>query len=330
MKWQGAKVLVTGGDGFIGSHLVERLIDLGACVRALVIYNSSNSWGWLDTIDKEKLNQVQVITGDIRDPHHVQELVKDVGIVFHLAALIAIPYSYHAPDSYLETNVKGTMNLMQAARNSNVRHIIHTSTSEVYGTAQFVPITELHPLVGQSPYSASKIAADQFAISFHRSFGLPVTILRPFNTFGPRQSARAIIPTIITQALSGKRMIHVGNISPTRDFTYVTDTVEGFIKAAEHYDSIGEIINLGTNSEISIGALVEKIKFMMHDCFDIALDESRLRPEASEVERLWSDNSKAKDLIEWEPTVSFENGLALTVEWFRNNLHFYKKDIYTI
>ena len=234
MNWNGKKVLVTGSDGFIGSHLVERLLELGADVRPLVLYNSFNSWGWLDTIDREKLQNVEVIAGDIRDPHHVQEIVRDIDVVFHLAALIAIPYSYHSPDSYMETNVKGTLNILQAARLHPVEQIIHTSTSEVYGTAQFVPITEEHPLVGQSPYSASKIAADQFAVSFYRSFDLPVTIVRPFNTYGPRQSARAIIPTVISQALSGKKTIPIGNVRPTRDFTFVSDTVEGFIKAAEH------------------------------------------------------------------------------------------------
>jgi len=330
MKWLGKKVLVTGSDGFIGSHLVERLVNLGANVRALVLYNSFNSWGWLDTIEKEKLEHVEIIAGDIRDPHHVEELVKDVEIVFHLAALIAIPYSYHAPDSYLETNVKGTLNVLQAARKCSVRRVIHTSTSEVYGNAQFVPITEEHPLVGQSPYAASKIAADQFAISFHRSFDLPVSIVRPFNTYGPRQSARAIIPTIISQALSGKKVIHIGNVRPTRDFTYVADTVEGFIKAAECEESIGKTLNLGSNSEISIGALVDRIRNLMNYSFAIAINDSRLRPEKSEVDRLWSDNAKSKTIMAWEPKVSLESGLEQTIEWFRKNGHLYKENLYNI
>lgn len=330
MNWNGKKVFVTGSDGFIGSHLVERLAELGADVRALVLYNSFNTRGWLDTLESDKLKNVEVIAGDIRDPHHVREMVKDIDMVFHLASLIAIPYSYHAPDSYMETNVKGTLNILQAARNHNVEQLIHTSTSEVYGTAQFVPITEEHPLVGQSPYAASKIAADQFAISFHRSFGLPVTIVRPFNTYGPRQSARAVIPTIISQALSGKKTIALGNVSPTRDFTYVSDTVEGFIRAAEHKDSIGKVFNLGSNSEISIGDLAGKISSLMDHCFEIALDKVRLRPEKSEVDRLWSDNSKAKSVLKWEPAVSLERGLALTIEWAGKNRHLYKENLYNI
>lgn len=330
MNWTGKKILVTGSDGFIGSHLLERLVELGATVRALVLYNSFNSWGWLDTLDTEIRENVEIVAGDIRDPHHVQEMVKDVDVVFHLASLIAIPYSYHAPDSYLETNVKGTLNLLQAARNSSVERIIHTSTSEVYGTAQFVPITEEHPLVGQSPYAASKIAADQFAISFHRSFDLPVTIVRPFNTYGPRQSARAIIPTIISQALSGKKLIHIGNVRPTRDFTYVSDTVEGFVKAAEHEETIGKTINLGSNSEISIGDLASKIKGLLNNSFEIAFDETRFRPEKSEVDRLRSDNSKAGTIMKWRPTVPLEKGLELTIEWFRKNRHLYKENLYTI
>lgn len=330
MNWNGKKVLVTGSDGFIGSHLVERLLELGADVRALVLYNSFNAWGWLDTIDRDKLKNVEVVAGDIRDPHHAGEIVRDREILFHLAALIAIPYSYHAPDSYLKTNVKGTLNMLQAARKCGVKHFIHTSTSEVYGTAQFVPITEEHPLVGQSPYAASKIAADQFAVSFHRSFELPVTIVRPFNTYGPRQSARAIIPTVISQALSGKKTISTGNVRPTRDFTFVSDTVEGFIKAAEHEDSVGKTLNLGSNSEISIEALVKKIGNLMNNSIEIVLDKGRLRPDKSEVDRLWSDNSKAKSILKWEPTISLEEGLELTIEWFRKNRHLYKENLYNI
>lgn len=330
MNWQGKRTLVTGSDGFIGSHLVERLAELGSDVRALVLYNSFNSWGWLDTIEREKLGRVEIVAGDIRDPHRVQELCKDVEIVFHLAALIAIPYSYYSPDSYMDTNVKGTLNVLQAARIQAVEQIIHTSTSEVYGTAQFVPITEEHPLVGQSPYSASKIAADQFAVSFHRSFDLPVSIVRPFNTYGPRQSARAIIPTIITQAFSEEKSIHIGNIRPTRDFTYVKDTVEGFIRAAEHKESIGKTINLGANSEISIGELVEKIRGLMNNSFEIVADKARFRPEKSEVDRLMADNSKAKEILKWEPTVPLDKGLELTIEWFRLNSKLYKENLYTI
>jgi dTDP-glucose 4,6-dehydratase len=330
MNWPGKKVLVTGSDGFIGSHLVERLSELGANVRALVLYNSFNSWGWLDTVDSEKLKNVEVIAGDIRDPHDVQEMVRDIEIVFHLAALIAIPYSYRSPDSYVDTNVKGTLNILQAARKCSVEQIVHTSTSEVYGTAQFVPITEEHPLVGQSPYSASKIAADQFAVSFHRSFDLPVTIIRPFNTYGPRQSARAVIPTVISQALSGKKVVHIGNVRPTRDLTYVADTVEGFVKAAEHKDTIGKTINLGSNSEISIGDLAEKISSLMDHSFEIAVDKERFRPERSEVDRLWSDNSKAGRIMRWEPTIPLEKGLELTIEWFKKNGHLYKENLYNI
>ena len=296
----------------------------------MVLYNSFNSWGWLDTVDREKLKNVEVIAGDIRDPHDVQEMVRDIEIVFHLAALIAIPYSYRSPDSYVDTNVKGTLNILQAARKCSVEQIIHTSTSEVYGTAQFVPITEEHPLVGQSPYSASKIAADQFAVSFHRSFDLPVTIIRPFNTYGPRQSARAIIPTVISQALSGKKVVHIGNVRPTRDLTYVADTVEGFVKAAEHKDTIGKTINLGSNSEISIGDLAEKISSLMDHSFEIAVDKERFRPERSEVDRLWSDNSKAGRIMKWGPTIPLEKGLELTIEWFRKNGHLYKENLYNI
>lgn len=330
MKWRGKKVLLTGSDGFIGSHLLERLVELGADVRAMVLYNSFNSWGWLDTIEKSRLADVEIVAGDIRDAHRVQEFAKDIEIVFHLAALIAIPYSYHSPDSYVETNVRGTLNVLQAARKADVMRFIHTSTSEVYGTARFVPITEEHPIVGQSPYSASKIAADQLAVSFHRSFELPVSIVRPFNTYGPRQSARAIIPAVVTQALSGQKTIHVGNLRPTRDFTYVKDTVEGFIRAAEHDEVVGTILNLGSNSEISMESLIGKIRTLMNECFEIAVDKDRLRPETSEVDRLRSDNSKAKALIGWEPTVSLDRGLEMTIDWFRDHMHLYKENCYNI
>jgi NAD dependent epimerase/dehydratase len=330
MTWQGKKVLITGSDGFIGSHLAERLVELGASVRAMVLYNSFNSWGWLDRVEQDKREHLEIVAADIRDPYRIQDLMNTVEIVFHLAALIAIPYSYRSPDSYIDTNVKGTVNVLQAAKHCGVKRVIHTSTSEVYGTAQFVPITEEHPLVGQSPYAASKIAADQFAVSFHRSFDLPVTIVRPFNTYGPRQSARAIIPTVITQALSGKKVIHIGNTRPTRDFTYVTDTAEGLIKAAEHEEAIGKTLNLGSNSEISIGALVDKIRNLMDNSFETGFDESRLRPERSEVDRLRSDNGRAKALIQWQPSIPLEQGLDLTIAWFRKNRHLYKENIYNI
>lgn len=330
------KILVTGADGFIGSHLTEALIRQGRNVRAFVFYNSFNSWGWLDRAPKDIRDNLDVFAGDIRDPHGVKEAMKGCDAVLHLAALIAIPYSYHSPDTYVDTNVKGTLNVLQAARELGVRRGIHTSTSEVYGTARFVPITEAHPLQGQSPYSATKIAADQLAYSFYASFGLPVVIVRPFNTYGPRQSARAVIPTIITQIASGQRQIKLGAVSPTRDFSYVQDTVAGFIAALNSDQGLGEVVNFGSNFEISIGDTARLIAETMNTEIEIVTDEARLRPENSEVERLWADNTKAKQLFGWQPAYSsregFKRGLAETAEWFQDpaNLVSYKADRYNI
>ena len=329
-------LLVTGSDGFIGSHLTESLVRAGYNVRAFVLYNSFNSWGWLDRSPKEILENLDVFAGDIRDPNGVKEAMKGCDAVLHLAALIAIPYSYHSPDTYVDTNVKGTLNVLQAARDLGVGRVVHTSTSEVYGTAKFVPITEEHPLQGQSPYSATKIAADQLAYSFYASFGLPVAIARPFNTYGPRQSARAVIPTIITQIANGQRQIKLGAISPTRDFNYVKDTVAGFTAALNSERGVGEVINFGSNFEISIGDTAHLIAEAMNTEIEIVTDEVRLRPEKSEVNRLWADNSKAKRLLDWEPTYGgregFKRGLAETAEWFMNpaNLAGYKSDRYNI
>lgn len=330
------KVLVTGADGFIGSHLIEALVNSGHDVRAFVLYNSFNSWGWLDHSSKTVRKNLDVFAGDIRDPNGVRTAMKDCDAVLHLAALIAIPYSYHSPDTYVDTNVKGTLNVLQAARDLGVKRVIHTSTSEVYGTARFVPITEEHPLQGQSPYSASKIGADQLAYSFYASFNLPVVIARPFNTYGPRQSARAVIPTIITQVANGQRQIKLGAVSPTRDFNFVKDTVAGFIAALEGNGGLGEVINFGSNFEISIGDTVQLIAEVMNKEIEIVTDETRLRPENSEVERLWADNSKAKQLLNWQPAYGgregFMRGLTETAEWFLNpaNLAAYKADRYNI
>ena len=330
------RILITGADGFIGSHLTEALIRQGHDVRAFVLYNSFNSWGWLDHCDDEVKGKFEVFTGDIRDPHGVKEAMKGCDAVLHLAALIAIPYSYHSPDTYVDTNIKGTLNLLQAARELGVQRVIHTSTSEVYGTARFVPITEEHPLQGQSPYSATKIAADQLAYSFYASFGLPVVIVRPFNTYGPRQSARAVIPTIITQIASGQRQIKLGAVSPTRDFNFVQDTVAGFIAALNSDQGLGEVVNFGSNFEISIGDTARLIAETMNAEIEIITDEARLRPENSEVERLWADNTKAKQLFGWQPTYGgyegFKQGLAETATWFKNpaNLTSYKTDRYNI
>lgn len=330
------KILVTGADGFIGSHLTEELVRQGYSVKAFVLYNSFNSWGWLDRSPKEILDNLDVFAGDIRDPNGVKEAMKGCDGVLHLAALIAIPYSYHSPDTYVDTNVKGTLNVLQAARELGVGRVVHTSTSEVYGTAKFVPITEDHPLQGQSPYSATKIAADQLAYSFYASFGLPVVIARPFNTYGPRQSARAVIPTIITQIASGQRQIKLGAISPTRDFNYVKDTVAGFIAALTSDRGVGEVINFGSNFEISIGDTAHLIAEAMNAEIEIVTDEVRLRPEKSEVNRLWADNSKAKGLLDWEPAYGgregFKRGLAETAEWFMMsaNMAGYKSDRYNI
>lgn len=330
------KVLVTGADGFIGSHLTEALVRRGYRVRAFVQYNSFNSWGWLDQCSADVAGCFEVFAGDIRDPNGVKEAMKDCESVMHLAALIAIPFSYHSPDTYVETNVKGTLNVLQAARSLGVRRVIHTSTSEVYGTARFVPITEEHPLQGQSPYSATKIAADQLAYSFFASFGLPVVIARPFNTYGPRQSARAVIPTIITQIANGQRQIKLGAVSPTRDFNYVQDTVAGFIAALKSDKGLGEVVNFGSNFEISIGDTARAIASAMNAEIEIVTDEMRLRPEKSEVERLWADNAKAHELFGWQPTYGgldgFKSGLKKTAEWFvqSNNLSAYKSHVYNL
>jgi len=329
-------VIITGADGFIGSHLTETLVRKGYHIRAFVQYNSFNSWGWLDNCAQEVKGKFEVFAGDIRDPHGVKQAMKGCDTVLHLAALIAIPYSYHSPDTYIDTNIKGTLNVLQAARELGVKRIVHTSTSEVYGTARFVPITEDHPLQGQSPYSASKIGADQLAFSFYSSFGLPVVIARPFNTYGPRQSARAVIPTIITQIANGQRKIKLGAVSPTRDFNYVQDTVAGFNAAMNSENGLGEVVNFGSNFEISIGDTARLIAEVMKSEIEIITDEDRLRPDNSEVERLWADNTKAQQLFGWQPSYGgrdgFKRGLAETVAWFMNpvNLASYKSDIYNI
>lgn len=328
----GKKVLVTGADGFIGSHLVEALLSEGCQVRAFVYYNSFNSWGWLDTFSKEMLSKVEVFTGDIRDPNGVREAMKEIDIVFHLAALIAIPFSYHSPDSYVDTNIKGTLNVLQAARSTCCEKVLVTSTSEVYGTALYVPIDEKHPFQGQSPYSASKIGADRMAESFYRSFNLPVTIVRPFNTYGPRQSARAVIPTIITQLLSGKTQIKLGSIHPTRDFNFVKDTVAGFISIAKSERTVGEEINIATENEISVGELANELIKQINPEATIITDDTRLRPEKSEVERLLGSNKKICALTDWRPKYNLSNGIAETIEWFRkseNNCR-YKSEIYNV
>ena len=331
-----ASILITGADGFIGSHLTEALVRAGHKVRAFVLYNSFNSWGWLDHCAQDVKGKFEIFSGDIRDPHGVKEAMKGCDVVLHLAALIAIPYSYHSPDTYIDTNIKGTLNVLQAARELGVHRVVHTSTSEVYGTARFVPITEEHPLQGQSPYSATKIAADQLAYSFYASFGLPVVIARPFNTYGPRQSARAVIPTIITQIANGKRQIKLGAVSPTRDFNFVQDTVAGFIASMNSDKGLGEVVNFGSNFEISIGDTVKLIAEVMKADIEIITDENRLRPENSEVERLWADNTKAKELFGWQPSYAgregFNRGLAETAEWFMDpaNLARYKSDIYNL
>ena len=330
------RILITGADGFIGSHLTEALIRQGYNVRTFVLYNSFSSWGWLDHCGEDVEGKFEVFAGDIRDPHGVKEAMRGCDAVLHLAALIAIPYSYHSPDTYVDTNIKGTLNILQAARELNVRRVIHTSTSEVYGTARFVPITEDHPLQGQSPYSASKIGADQLAYSFFASFDLPVVIARPFNTYGPRQSARAVIPTIITQIASGQRQIKLGTVSPTRDFNFVQDTVAGFIAALNSEQGLGEVVNFGSNFEISIGETAQLIAEAMNAEIEIITDEARMRPENSEVERLWADNTKARRLFGWQPDYGgregFKRGLAETAEWFMNpaNLTGYKADRYNI
>ncbi len=330
------KVLVTGADGFIGSHLTEALVRSGYEVRAFVFYNSFNTWGWLDRCSADVNGHFDVFAGDVRDPNGVRKAMQGCDAVLHLAALIAIPYSYHSPDTYVDTNIKGTLNIVQAARDLGVRRVVQTSTSEVYGTARFVPITEEHPLQGQSPYSASKIGADQIAMSFHASFGTPVTLLRPFNTYGPRQSARAVIPTIITQIANGERAIRLGAVHPTRDFNFVADTVAGFIAALDAERAVGEVINLGSNFEISIGDTAQAIAEVMGVDITLVTDDQRLRPEKSEVERLWASNAKARDLLGWQPAYGgldgFHRGLAETVAWFRDpaNLAAYKSHLYNV
>ena len=325
-----SKVLVTGSDGFIGSHVVEELVKKGYEVKAFVYYNSFNNWGWLDTLPKDVMDHVEVFAGDVRDPNGVREAMKGCDAVFHLAALIAIPFSYHSPDAYVDTNIKGTLNILQAARDLGTKRILVTSTSEVYGTAQYVPIDEKHPYQGQSPYSATKIGADRLAESFYRSFDLPVTIVRPFNTFGPRQSARAVIPTIITQLLAGKEEIKLGSLTPTRDFNYVKDTAAGFIAMYESDKTIGQEINIATQKEISIGQLAEELIRQINPNAKIICDEDRLRPEKSEVNRLLGANAKILELTDWKPRYTFEEGLAETIEFLRHNLDKYKVDIYNI
>lgn len=324
------KVLVTGAGGFIGSHLTESLLEAGYEVRAFTHYNSVNSWGWLDRLDKNKLKDLDVFCGDIRDPNGVRVAMEGVEQVFHLAALIAIPFSYHSPDSYVDTNIKGTLNILQAAKSLNTGKVLITSTSEVYGTAKYVPIDEKHPFQGQSPYSATKIGADRLAESFYRSFQVPVSIVRPFNTYGPRQSARAVIPTIITQLLNGKEEIKLGSLSPTRDFNYVKDTVKGFIEIARSDKTVGEEINIATQKEISIGEMAEELIKQINPNARIVCDEQRLRPEKSEVNRLLGSNEKIRTLTDWTPQYSFGEGLAETIDFFRGNLEKYKTDIYNI
>ena len=329
------KVLVTGSEGFIGSHLTEELLRQGHEVRAFILYNSFNSWGWLEDLPKNFKKNLDVFMGDIRDPNGVREAVIGCDSIIHLAALIAIPFSYHSPDSYIDTNIKGTLNIIQAAKELDIK-VIHTSTSEVYGTADYIPINEDHPLKGQSPYSASKIGADQIAMSFYNSFDTKVSIIRPFNTFGPRQSARAVIPTIITQILNGEREIKLGSLHPTRDFTYVDDTVSGFVCALNNDSGIGKVINLGSGFEISIGDTVKKISKLCGAEIDVVSDSSRQRPEKSEVDRLFADNTKAKKLFDWTSSSSseegFEAGLEKTIKWLsvKENLQKYKSDVYNI
>ena len=324
------KILVTGADGFIGSHLVEELVKKGNKVKAFVFYNSFNSWGWLDTFPKAILNEIEVFAGDIRDPNGVREAMKGINVVYHLAALIAIPFSYHSPDSYIDTNIKGTLNVLQASRELKTERILVTSTSEVYGTAKYVPIDEEHPYQGQSPYAASKIGADRLVESFFRSFDTPVTIVRPFNTYGPRQSARAVIPTIITQLLSGAQEIKLGSLTPTRDFNYVKDTVNGFIEIAMSQKTIGQEINIATQKEVSIGQLAEEIINQINPNAKIVCDEIRLRPDKSEVNRLLGSNQKIKELTNWYPKYDLKKGIQETINWIAQNLSKYKTDIYNI
>ena len=325
-----AKILVTGAEGFIGSHLTELLVREGYDVKAMVQYNSFNNWGWIDTFEPEIKDRLEIFLGDVRDPNGVRSAMEGCDAVFHLAALIAIPYSYHSPDRYVDTNIKGTLNILQAARDLKTERVLVTSTSEVYGTAQYVPIDEKHPYQGQSPYSATKIGADRLAESFYRSFDLPVTIVRPFNTYGPRQSARAVIPTIITQLLAGKKEIKLGSLAPTRDFNYVKDTARGFLEIYRSEKTIGEEINIATQREISIGELAEELIRQIAPDARIVCDDVRVRPEKSEVERLLGSNEKIKALTAWRPQYSLEEGLKETIAFFRDNLDKYKVDIYNL
>jgi NAD dependent epimerase/dehydratase len=329
---KGLRVLVTGADGFIGSHLAEALVEEGCRVRALVLYNSFNSWGWLESLPAGILRDVEVVPGDVRDPHSVRQAARGADVIMHLAALIAIPFSYQAPDSYVDTNVKGTLNVLQAARDEGARRLIVTSTSEVYGTARYVPIDERHPFQGQSPYAATKIGADRLAESFHRSFGLPVTIARPFNTYGPRQSARAVIPTIITQLLGGMREIRLGSLSPTRDFNFVKDTVAGFLAIARSDRAVGEEVNIATQREISVGELAAELIRQINPEARVVSDDARVRPSASEVERLLGSNAKIRGLTDWAPRFTLESGLERTIAWFREpqNLARFKAGVYNV
>lgn len=332
MEIKNKRVLVTGADGFIGSHLVEALLLEGCKVKAFVYYNSFNTWGWLDTLSKKQLSEIEIFAGDIRDPNGVRTAMKDIDIVFHLAALIAIPFSYHSPDSYIDTNVKGTLNIVQAAKDLDVERVLITSTSEVYGTAQYIPIDEKHAKQPQSPYSASKIGADCIAESFYRSFTLPLTIVRPFNTYGPRQSARAIIPTIITQLLSGKNEIKLGDLTPTRDLVFVKDTAAGFIEIAKSDKLIGTDCNIAMQTEISVADLANELIMQINPAAKIVSDAQRLRPEKSEVFRLYGSNAKIQELTAWKPRYTLATGLAETIQWFKEaeNLKQYKPDIYNI
>jgi NAD dependent epimerase/dehydratase len=332
MDLRGRRVVVTGADGFIGSHLVEALLAEGCDVKAFVYYNSFNSWGWLDTLPADRLAAIEVFAGDVRDPNGVRTALAGQDVVFHLAALIGIPFSYHSPDSYVETNIRGTLNVVQAARDLDTERVVVTSTSEVYGTAQYVPIDEKHPLQGQSPYSATKIGADKIAESFNLAFGLPVVTARPFNTYGPRQSARAVIPTIITQLLAGKSRIELGALSPTRDLNYVADTCEGFLALARCDEAVGSAVNIGAGAEISIGDLALLISELAGVPAEIVATQERVRPQGSEVERLLADSALMRSLTSWEPRISLREGLARTIDWFRNdaNRAGYKHDIYNV
>ena len=332
MELKNRKCLVTGADGFIGSHLVEMLLAEGCQVKAFVYYNSFNSWGWLDSISKEKLSEIEIFAGDIRDPNGVRSALKDIDVVFHLAALIGIPFSYHSPDSYIDTNIKGMLNVLQACRDLNVERVVTASTSEVYGTARYIPINEKHPIQPQSPYSATKIGADAIAESFYKSFELPLVIARPFNTYGPRQSARAVIPTVIIQLLNGNKEIKLGSLHPTRDLNYVDDICKGFLALAKCDDAVGRVVNIGTGEEISIKKVADLIIGQINPDAKIVSEDKRKRPKKSEVEQLLCDNSLMKELTDWMPETQLKEGLMKTIEWFRDgdNLNKYKDDVYNI